>query len=427
MQDRDLRFVNGSALEQHLRAFQRRITVEQYSLAGSNSSSTITPDSLSACLLIKDDNVLLNEWIAYHYHTMRMRHLLVAIDPSSQSSPEQVFATWRNLTDLQIVTWNDTQYMPESFLKTGNFIEPNRVALDSNRSRWLRIPTCNVVDCTATRDDKVRIANHRFRQVSFLSKCLSFHRDAGRTLTMHIDTDEYVVLNRHKRKGDLRGVLPVPSLKQPDGLFNYLSSMYRDAYLYEKINLPCLSMPRVLFGSVEKDDTAKAAAIAATTPSGYNARKFETLRWWYHTTDDDKERNGQPKVIIDVSRVPADDEMYTKLFSIHRPSKALCRTLFQIKFDDVQRYPLTVSHYIGPWDRYNARNDSRRTYDLFHYKSNVHEGPDYYMRSWLRGFIDNVGVEKAKILLASYQVSTMANETRTRIKLQDLFRISDEK
>ena len=419
MSGRDLLVVRASsALEVNLRAFRNTTETTSHQVATATEQITLPSLSpidgnVSACLLLKDDNELLNEWIAYHYHTMRMRHLLVAVDPSSRTSPESIFAKWRNMTDLKIDTWNDADFMPDSFIETGYFIQPGRVAADSNRSRWLRIPTCNKVDCTVTRDDKVRIANHRFRQVTFLSKCFSYHRDEGRTLVMHIDTDEYVVLNHHKRKGELRGI-PVPSLVQPDALYRYLRAMYQDDFLYSKINMPCLSMPRVLFGAVE--DAASVKQLKGLS-GDYNRRRFETMRWWYHTLDDDKERNGQPKVIVDVAQVPADDEMFTKLFSIHRPSKMLCRTLAQINFDEYQRYPLTVAHYLGPWDRYNARNDSRRTSDLFQYKSNVHEGPDYFMLPWLQGFITSVGTDKAHVLLADYL--TEAAKLKTNWKVWD--------
>eukprot|EP00535_Pseudo-nitzschia_heimii_P001226 CAMPEP_0197176734 /NCGR_PEP_ID=MMETSP1423-20130617/2556_1 /TAXON_ID=476441 /ORGANISM="Pseudo-nitzschia heimii, Strain UNC1101" /LENGTH=131 /DNA_ID=CAMNT_0042626143 /DNA_START=454 /DNA_END=846 /DNA_ORIENTATION=- len=33
------------------------------------------------CMLIKDDNDILDEWIGYHYHTMKMRKVVVAVDP----------------------------------------------------------------------------------------------------------------------------------------------------------------------------------------------------------------------------------------------------------------------------------------------------------------------------------------------------------
>lgn len=79
--------------------------------------------TFSACLLIKDDNAILSEWIAYHYHTVNLRHLVVAVDPSSIESPASILSRWRQNTDLKVNYWNDTDYMPQSFVDTGYFPE----------------------------------------------------------------------------------------------------------------------------------------------------------------------------------------------------------------------------------------------------------------------------------------------------------------
>lgn len=39
-------------------------------------------DGMSACLLVKDENNNLPEWIAYHYHNLPLRYLVVAVDPN---------------------------------------------------------------------------------------------------------------------------------------------------------------------------------------------------------------------------------------------------------------------------------------------------------------------------------------------------------
>ena len=79
--------------------------------------------TFSACLLIKDDNAILSEWIAYHYHTVNLRHLVVAVDPSSTESPASILSRWRQNTDLKVNYWNDTEYMPQSFVEAGYFPE----------------------------------------------------------------------------------------------------------------------------------------------------------------------------------------------------------------------------------------------------------------------------------------------------------------
>ena len=49
------------------------------------------PFSWSACLLIKDNNSILPEWLAYHYTVLPLRRLIVGVDPSSDTDPQSIF------------------------------------------------------------------------------------------------------------------------------------------------------------------------------------------------------------------------------------------------------------------------------------------------------------------------------------------------
>ena len=70
---------------------------------------------LSACLLINDENPRLPEWLAYHYHILPLRSLIIAIDPSSRLSPDTILKRWTNdhtELGLDIQVWNDIDYLP---------------------------------------------------------------------------------------------------------------------------------------------------------------------------------------------------------------------------------------------------------------------------------------------------------------------------
>lgn len=102
---------------------------------GEQSKLSLSPKAdLSACLLVKDDNDILSEWIAYHYHALNMRFLIVAVDPHSIQSPSSILAKWKLLTDLEIIEWNDEMYMPQYFLKNGQaplkYLQKSRTAMD---------------------------------------------------------------------------------------------------------------------------------------------------------------------------------------------------------------------------------------------------------------------------------------------------------
>lgn len=45
-------------------------------------------DGTAACLLIMDDNHFLIEWLAFHYYVLRLRYLIVAVDPRSTTTPD---------------------------------------------------------------------------------------------------------------------------------------------------------------------------------------------------------------------------------------------------------------------------------------------------------------------------------------------------
>jgi hypothetical protein len=85
------------------------------------STGALSPKAnFAACLLVKDDNDILSEWIAYHYHSLNMRFLIVAVDPHSAQSPSSILARWKLLTDLDVIEWKDEMYMPPYFLQNGH-------------------------------------------------------------------------------------------------------------------------------------------------------------------------------------------------------------------------------------------------------------------------------------------------------------------
>ena len=66
-------------------------------------------DGTSACLLIMDSNHLLIEWLAYHYHVLRLRHLIVAVDPRSTTTPAYILQRWVKRINIQI--WHEERYI----------------------------------------------------------------------------------------------------------------------------------------------------------------------------------------------------------------------------------------------------------------------------------------------------------------------------
>jgi len=92
-----------------------KVTSEHLKSTSSANSSNKkkTTKGLSACLLINDENPRLPEWLAYHYHILPLRSLIIAIDPSSRLSPDTILKRWTNAElGLDIQVWNDIDYLP---------------------------------------------------------------------------------------------------------------------------------------------------------------------------------------------------------------------------------------------------------------------------------------------------------------------------
>jgi len=65
--------------------------------------------SWSACLLIKDNNIILPEWLAYHYTVLPLRRLVVAIDPASNTDPSPILTLYESI-GMNITIWDEGEY-----------------------------------------------------------------------------------------------------------------------------------------------------------------------------------------------------------------------------------------------------------------------------------------------------------------------------
>ena len=78
-----------------------------------HSNQNQKKEGLSACLLVNDENPRLPEWLAYHYHMLPLRSLIVAVDPASRSSPQSILDRYSSSSLMDVTIWNDDDYLPE--------------------------------------------------------------------------------------------------------------------------------------------------------------------------------------------------------------------------------------------------------------------------------------------------------------------------
>lgn len=69
-------------------------------------------ETFGACLMIKDDNELIHEWLAYHYTTLPLRYVFVASDVGSLQDPEEILMRWKTAnTDLIYWVQNASEFV----------------------------------------------------------------------------------------------------------------------------------------------------------------------------------------------------------------------------------------------------------------------------------------------------------------------------
>jgi hypothetical protein len=253
---------------------------------------------LSACVFYMDDNHRLAEWLAYHYYTMNLRHVIMSIDFKSLTDPPQdILDQWVSKGLLETAEiWHQRDYMiPDWYEKDLNDVK-NNIPLHEG---WFG----------NTQND-------------FYRQCAKEHRARNRTWVSFHDTDEFWLLNPDKVPDALL------RMSQPGSVLSYIVDGQADASkgtntamldtakadgtsetsaatmaptgLPTRYHGPCVTTHRLLFLPIDSQPLQRSRQV----PSWINPLSFETLRWRYHG-DEHTDDNG--KSLVDVSRVNSSD------------------------------------------------------------------------------------------------------------------------
>ena len=198
--------------------------VESGRLTGTPSEND--PNSFAACMLIMDDNHFLIEWIAYHYHVMPLRRLIILQDIKSITSPAPILERWEKR--MNITLWFEKDIYPRGNPTTKHNGKKN----------------------------KTLFGMYVTRQRDFVRQCLqTLHRE-GREWVVLTDTDEYTMINeniqnpKHKATpaSNIFGntTLPIPSQKEPGSVIKLLRNRdiivpHTGQHLWDN---PCITMSR---------------------------------------------------------------------------------------------------------------------------------------------------------------------------------------
>jgi hypothetical protein len=304
----------------------KQATTSPDGLISASDTATISKnDTFSACLLVMDDNFRLREWLAYNYHVLPLRHLIVAVDKRSKLSPTSILDTFRQELGMNIIEWKDAD-----FLKLPNL--PVNATPHATRERYL------------------------LRQRRFLEQCIEHYYHAGHHWTACYDTDEVVTISPKTQGISFQKVTGRSSFEKPGAVLDYIRKA--QALGKKKTQLRdnnCIIVPRTLFGAVETPEDELQKAI----PEGLNIepRRLDTIRWRQHNLFSEK-RNGLGKPLIDASRMGPALPMVVR--NPHRVSDHLCGPPF---FQHTKFCGLRINHYLGSWEQYSYRDDSRKGAD----------------------------------------------------------------
>jgi hypothetical protein len=329
-------------------------------------------NTFSACLLVMDDNHKLPEWLAYHYHALPLRHLVVAVDPQSVTSPSKILDRWRQ-QGMTIEEWTDEEIDVASWHK-------NESAL------------YDTLDAELKRD------HHRLRQRRFYGTCSKHLKDHGRAWTIYIDSDEYLVFNgpANQTNHNLTNT-PYPSVQESGAVIKYLQDQMKRNNTNSYWRKPCIGIPRTLFGTKEGDKKKRKSI-----PQGFNDTTFDTLRYSKHTgrNVESLQHTGMGKCMVDLSRVPRD-WIGSYAPTAHRPIKSVCSPPWVHDEDTAFR----INHYTGSREAFAYRQDARMFAKVgtaekeFERRSRFADIDDDNIRPWLDGFVQEHGHERALQLL----------------------------
>jgi hypothetical protein len=314
------------------------------------SSDQKGSETAAGCLLVMDDNHFLIEWIAYHYHVVNLRHLIVAIDPRSQTLPDEIVQRWKNHMNISVwYNYNDYNLHNQSAILEAE--ERVRIVLQNAKEPY-----------------NYDLIQHRARQRLFYSQCMMKHQQASahHGWTLFLDTDEFVSIN-YPMLSSLRPFydmnnIPIPSISEPGSVLKLLQ-LEQDYFNFNEeaqqsnniTSSPCIQIPRFRYGIVEMPKSPLHYNLPATV----NASHYATLRWQIHAKTNNYGMNRISKTIIDLRRI-SSDELYDNfpiVESIHKPLPMHC-TRRKLHIRSTQQI-FVIHHYLGTYEQYTFRKDSR--------------------------------------------------------------------
>lgn len=352
-------------------------------------------NAFGACLMVKDDNELLYEWLAYHYTMLPLGFLVVGSDLGNSQDPQEVLGRWKGLNLTTRVL------EPDDFInRHGNY--------DQAFGRK-----------TVFASEKERTNHHHHalihRQKGFISTCAEMLKANGVGWTLMIDTDEFLVPNpmttaeevtMESKKGLGMTSTTIQARRMISDAMKHDISFVDIIHALQEldnktISGSCYTIPRLLVGALDNETCPGVEQSATFAKSVVNGRfsLLSTLRFFQHARKGDFAFSKFGKVFVDLRAIEDETVSLQVPANIHRPYKQHCKSAGGVSFADSYFFLL---HYIGSWERYASRSDDRRNRAEWEVRSNISDETSACAAEiwrWFPLFARRVGRSSAEYLL----------------------------
>jgi hypothetical protein len=353
---------------------------------GSNSKKFDYPFTFGGCVMARDDNLYLAEWIAYHYTVMPLRAFVIAIDPLSLTSPMYIIDQFQNaLPDLNITIWTGNWYFEDgrwSREKYDTFDPLNH----SSEHGWVF---------------------HLQRQRVFYTKCLQHLKQTSSAKFVAVfDSDERFTYNTplkniHRPSGErptpIQDTLPRQVGRQNETFAHWIHNYYHPSDKKKPNNTIytnsssqfvmndkslCMSYPKLRFTGkqeeIKNNDTSHFIAQTTEPQSVVNA--LYTLKYQSYMKP---KKNAPGKSFVHLGVYDGVKEVS----GCHRPFGAKCDvTLNPSLIDD---YPFRFHEYSSSLEHFMLR--PTRSEWMWQDKNNLPiGGHDHSVSTWYQHFVSLV-------------------------------------
>ena len=366
---------------------QQNQTHDDQQMSNRSSFSSV----VAACLMVMDENHRLPEWLAYHSYMLPLRHVVLLVDPLSDTSPLDIVHRWRPY--VEIVVWNFTDLVGYTKKAAGR-----SSSFHSSIHRHLLAQNLFYPQCTT------HLMRQQQQQRQQQQKQHSTEHDQeGLWITFH-DVDEYmyldptVVPNAVERMASQPGSIQhflneLLQSSSSSSLSNNHKNQKQLEYRQKVVDSNCVVMERTLFSAISEEPQR----IQQDVPSYLNASHFETLSWLHRASHDYGAVNGLPKSMIFIP--PQHDHVTTNSTMTNQSSTSTVlpfsgrvhRVLKTCPWNEASYVPIRIRHYIGSWEVYTSRVDTRvggiRSRQVYLYRSQLGDTVDDAVRGWIQGFV----------------------------------------